>query len=125
MEQTITKVKNENFEEVTAPESFFYTFKSQKAFNAFRKDPKIELFPDKQLRTHQADHPTNIIWDNLKVRPPWRISSQIGVILLFLVYLFVLTGVLQIFLNHLEVFTYYSTPPGEDCDTEVELYQDK
>ena len=74
VEDSMTKTKNEKFEQITTPLSFFYTFKSQKAFNALIKNPLVDLFPRKKTKIQRADHPSNIIFENLSVSRTWRFS---------------------------------------------------
>ena len=111
----MTMIKDKNFEDITTPLSFYYTFKSQRAFHILYKNPKINLFPGKKTRIYKADHPSNIIFENLAIKQRWRISFQTCIAIAFVVYIFGFTSVLQIFLNQATLYIYYVNPKGKDC----------
>jgi hypothetical protein len=115
----LTKLKNDKFEDVTTPSAFFYTFKSQKALNALLRSPKIKLFPKRTTYVSQADHPSNIIWENLPSSFIQRFVCQFVIFIVFVVYVINFTPVLQVFLSSNTVYTYYHDPPGIDCEKYV------
>ena len=73
VESAITDEKNKNFELITTPNNFFYTFKSQKAFNTFIKDPYLKIFENRQTKAWKADNPSNIIYENLSISEPKKV----------------------------------------------------
>ena len=117
----MTDMKNENFEELMRPNTFYVTFKYEDTLVAAIKMQKF-TFCQEDVVLKRCKDPTNIIWENRDVSKHERkcrgaIVITIMAIILIAFFLFA-TWALQ---NKL-VNKYYRKPPGVDCRTVIRNY---
>ena len=85
-ERKMTQLKNEKFQTVTTPNTFYYTFKSERALYKLLKEREFELFPGKMVQVKRAKHPSDILHPNRSVKRGKRVCTQVCFAILLLIY---------------------------------------
>ena len=67
IEQQMTKVKNDNFEEIVRPRIVYVTFMHEEGHDALEAMGKI-TFMDEDMEFRQAKQPSNFHWENIQVK---------------------------------------------------------
>lgn len=70
IQNEMTKYKNDNLEELTAPKMFYCTFHHEYAYHkAIEVDKKMQLsIMNEQVSIREATEPMDIIWENRHIR---------------------------------------------------------
>lgn len=122
IENELTRLKNEHFDEYMRPNTFYVTFKYEDTLVKAITDLKDFEFCKERISLKRAKEPTNIIWENRDVTKTQRRmygAAVISIMAVILIGFFLFaTWALQVKL----VAKYYRTPPGVDCNKVIQNY---
>ena len=67
IEKELTKLKDEKFEQLIVPNSFYCSFEKDSALHLMLQKKDAFTFLETEIPVKQPSEPTNIIWENREV----------------------------------------------------------
>ena len=120
----MTKEKNENFNKIMVPNSFFATFNTDTAYNK-ALEMKSFKYKDEVIELQRPHEPSNIIWenrDNSDIKKNFRKSI---VILIMVVVAILFFGGAVVGIQTQLLYKYLRSPPGVECSEMDKIYGDQ
>ena len=121
IENKMTRLKNQDFEKLNVPNTFYCTFANVAARKSALNLERIDFYGER-LKVKEALNPSDIIWENREVTGFNRSCRLIVTVIFFLFILWCFFNFGANTLYSSLTIKYWQNPPGVDCQTVIKNY---